>query len=111
SLSPSSDTTVGIEVRELSQASGGYLQARLFGIDRLAPSLTVTIDSDIYVLERALNGQTTSYTGAATVGWDFSPGWRLVLSAMVDRTPLVDWRFEAMAKLVFNHTWRVCKVQ
>ena len=41
------------------------------------------------------------------IGWDFSPGWRLVLSGLADRTPLVAWRFEAMAKLVFNHTWHV----
>ena len=111
-LSPSSGTTVGLELRELSQSStGGYFQSRVFGIQRVAPTLTITLDADYYRLERALNGQNDSFTAAGTVGWDFSPGWRLVLSGLADRTPLVAWRFEGMAKLVYNHTWRVRRTQ
>jgi hypothetical protein len=107
-LTPSSATTVGIELRDLSQSStGGYFQSRVFCIERIRPTVTATLDADLYVLERPLNGQSTSFTAAGTVGWDFSPGWRLVLSGLADRTPLVAWRFEAMAKLVFNHTWHV----
>ena len=111
-LSPSSGTTVGVELRELSQTStGGYFQSRAFGIQRVAPTLTVTLDADFFVLERPLNGQNTSFTAAGTVGWDFSPGWRLVLTGMADRTPLYAWNLEAMAKLVFNHSWRVRRTQ
>lgn len=111
-LSPDSDSSLGLEVRELWQSStGGYLQARMFTADRLAHDLVVTFDSDVYIFDRPLNGQQTSFTGAGTVGWDFAPHWRLVLSALVDRTPLVDWRFEAMAKLVFNQMWRTRSVQ
>jgi hypothetical protein len=104
-------TTLGLEVRELSLATGGYTQARLFAIQRLAPTLVGTLDADFYSLQRLINGQRTSFTGALTLGWDFHPGWRLVLSALADETPLTQWRFEAMAKLVFNHTWRLRKVQ
>jgi hypothetical protein len=111
-FTPRGATTLGLELRELRQSStGGYFQSRVFCMQRIAPSLTATLDADFYVLERLLNGQNTSFTAAGTVGWDFSPGWRLVLSALADRTPLVDWRFEAMAKLVFNHTWRVRRVK
>ena len=91
--------------------AGGYFQTRVFGIRRIASTLTATLDADFYVLERPINGQNNSFTAAGTVGWDFSPGWRFVLSGLADRTPLVAWRFEAMAKLVFNHTWRVRRVQ
>ncbi|MGZ3440936.1 MAG: hypothetical protein ACXVDD_15535 [Polyangia bacterium] len=109
---PSGYTTLGLELRGLTQQwTGGYFQSRVFGVQRITPVLTATLDADFYVLERPINGQDTSFTAAGTVGWDFSPGWRLVLSALADRTPLVDWRFEAMAKLVFNHTWRIRRVQ
>ena len=113
-LTPRRDgaTVLGVELRELSlQPTGGYTQTRVFAIQRLAPTLILTLDGDYYRLERPINGQPNSFTAAGTIGWDFSPGWRIVLSALADRTPLVDWRFEAMAKLVFNHTWRVRKVQ
>ncbi len=111
-FTPRGNTSIGVEMRELSMsATGGYFQTRMFGIQRLSPSLAATLDADFYLLDRPLNGQRTSYTAAGTIVWDFSPGWRLVLSALADRTPLVDWSFEAMAKLVFNHTWRLRKVQ
>lgn len=113
-LTPRRDgaTVVGVELRELSLTpTGGYTQTRVFAIQRLAPTLIVTLDGDYYRLERPINGQPNSFTAAGTIGWDFAPGWRIVLSALADRTPLVDWRFEAMAKLVFNHTWRVRRVQ
>ncbi len=111
-LTPTSGTTLGLELRELvQQYTGGYFQSRVFAMQRVVPTLSVTLDADFFVLDHALNGQTTSVTAAGTVGWDFSPGWKLVLSGLADRTPLVAWRFEAMAKLVFNHTWRVRRTQ
>ena len=110
-VSPTSATTVGLELRDLTETAGGYFQTRLFGIRRIAPTLTATLDADFYLLERPINGQNSSFTAAGTVAWDFSAGWRLVLSGLADRTPLYAWNLEGMLKLVYNHTWRIRRVQ
>jgi hypothetical protein len=100
-------TTLGAEARALKLPGAGYTQARLFALERLTPSLLVTVDLDAYHLDQAINGTTLSLTGAATVAWDFATGWRATVTALADTTPLVERRFEVLAKLVYNHTWRV----
>jgi hypothetical protein len=100
-------TSLGAEGRVLTLPGNGYTQARLFVIHRLLPTLAFTLDADTYILEQALNGQTVSFTGAATVGWDFRPGWRVVGTAIGDVTPFVERRFEGMIKIVYNQTFHV----
>ena len=108
SLGAAYETTLAAEVRVLRLATeNGYVQARLYAISRLTPAMVATVDVDLYELERPINGQTLSFTGAATLGWDFAPRWRAVVAAIADSTPQVDRRFECMAKLVYNATYRV----
>ena len=101
------ETTIGAEVRLVHLTDKGYLQARLFAIHRILPKLTVTFDADAYRLEQAINGTNFSFTGAGTLGWDFRPGWRAVVSGVADVTPFVQSRVECMAKLVYNGVFRV----
>jgi len=105
------DTTVGTELRIVHFPDKGYFQARVFAMQRLWRTLTLTLDADAYRLEQAINGQTFSFTGAGTLGWEFKPGWRAVVSAVGDVTPFVQSRFECMAKIGYNHTFRVHEVR
>ena len=89
----------------------GYVRGRLFAIQRMLPTVVFTLDLDVYRLEQPLNWQSNSLSGAATVGWDFHPGWRVVLSGVGDVTPFVEQRFEVMGKLVYNWVYRVHQVQ
>jgi hypothetical protein len=108
SLGAAYETTLAAEVRFLRLATeNGYVQARLYAISRLTRQLVATVDVDLYKLEQPINGQTLSFTGAATLGWDLSPRWRAVVTAIADSTPQVDRRFECMAKLVYNAVYRV----
>ena len=108
SLGPAFETTLAAEVRLLRLATAnGYVQGRLYAIQRLSAAWVATLDLDLYSLERPINGQTLSVTGAATLGWDLSPRWRAVVTAIADSTPQVTSRFECMAKLVYNAVYRV----
>lgn len=89
----------------LASGSDGYWQARLFGSQRLPGKLFVTLDGDTYFLEQPINGQSYSFTAAGTLGWDFAPAWRTVVTGIADITPFVDHRFEFLAKLIYNHTF------
>ena len=104
-------TSLGAELRVLHLPERGYVRGRVFAIERLLPTVTLTLDVDAFHLDQPLNGQSYSLTGAATVGWDFHPGWRVVVSGVGDVTPFVEERFEVMGKLVYNWIYRVHRVQ
>jgi hypothetical protein len=112
SLGPAFATTLAAETRFLRLASNdGYTQARLYAVQRLPRGLVATLDLDSYILARPINGRSFSFTSAVTLGWDFAPRWRAVMSAVADTTPLVQRNFELLAKLVFNATWRLRRGQ
>ena len=108
---PANSTTVGTEARLLKLPEKGYLQLRAFGIERFAAGLTFTLDADTFLLDKPINGQTLSFTGAATIGWDFADHWKAVLTGYADVTPFVEQRFEWMARLVYNQTLRIREVR
>ncbi len=111
SIGTGNQGTVGAETRVVHLPDKGYLEGRVYGIQRLGDKISVTLDVDGLLLERALNGQDWSLTATATVGWDFSPGWHAVLTAMGDVDPFVNGRLEAMAKLVYNYSTRFHEVK
>ncbi len=102
-------TTLGAEGRGLRLPSNGYWQARLFGTQRFPHDVLVTLDFDTYLLEKPLQGQTLSFTAAATAGWSFAPGWRVMGAAFLDETPFVERRTELMLKLVYDQTFVVVR--
>jgi beta-galactosidase beta subunit len=104
-------TLFGVEGRVLTLPGNGYSEARLFCTHRLSRALLVAVDFDTYVLQQPVNGATLSMTGTATVAWDFARGWRAVVTGLADTTPLVERRFEFLARLVYNHEWRFHQVR
>ena len=70
----------------------------------------VTLDLDCYKLDKPINGQTLSFTSAATLGWTFVPHWRLVVAGIADTTPYVSERFEVIAKLTWDQSFRFRQV-
>ncbi len=110
SIGQANDTTLGVEGRTLLLPTNGYWQARAFATQRLPGRLTVTVDGDAYFLTQAINGQTYSLTAAGTLGWDFGPGWRTVVTGIADVTPFVEHRVEFLAKLIYNYSYHFHEV-
>jgi hypothetical protein len=103
-------TLLGAEARALSLPVNGYWQARLFGMHRVGP-VGLTLDLDCYKLDKPVNGQTLSFTGAATVAYAFTAHWRFVVAGIADTTPYVSSRFEVIAKLTWDQTFRLRQVR
>jgi hypothetical protein len=102
-------TQLGLEGRVLALPDSRYVQGRVFGLHRFLPEVTATLDCDVVWLDPRINGQDLSLTFAGTVGWDFSPGWKAVVSAITGQTPLLEWRFEAMAKVAYTFNYQARK--
>src|SRR6185369_5359883 len=109
SLGRAWETLLGAEGRVLSLPVNGYWQARLFAMHHAGP-IALTLDLDCYKLERPINGETLSFTGAATLGWTFAPHWRFVVAGIADTTPYVSQRFEVIAKLTWDQSFRLRQV-
>jgi hypothetical protein len=104
-LGQAHDTQLGLELRwHQLPDDRGFQQLRAFAFTRPLPSLFVTLDADTYRLDRPLNGQRLSFTGAATVGYEIGRGFRAVVSLVGDTTPLLESRFEGMVKIAWNST-------
>jgi hypothetical protein len=109
-LGPSWQTMIGAEARVLSLPINGYWQTRLFGVHSFRHNVTVTLDLDCYKLDRPINGETLSFTSAATLGWSFVQNWRVVVAGIADTTPYVSQRFEVIAKLTWDQSFRLHRV-
>jgi hypothetical protein len=109
-LGPALATSLGAEGRILHLPEKGYQQARLFLVHRFSPALLLSLDADAFHLEQALNGQTFSFTGAASVGWQFARGWSAALSGIADVTPFVERRFEAIARIAYHQQFHLREV-
>jgi hypothetical protein len=103
-------TQIGAECRVLALPDSRYVDGRLWATRRFGTAVAVSLDGDATFLHPGINGQDQSLTLAGTVGWDFMPGWKAQATALVGRTPLVESRFEAMAKLVYSFNYHVQKV-
>ena len=104
-------TTLGAELRLLELPTKGLLDARTFAVRRLTERLVTTLELSADWLDPAVNGQDRSLTGVATLGWDFAPGWRGVVTGVAGETPLLERRLEILAKLVYQATLRVREVR
>src|SRR5262249_10339497 len=102
-------TQLGLEGRIVAVPASRYVQGRAFGLHRFGPKVTATLDVDAVGLDPAINGPDLSLTVAGTGGWGFSPGGKAVLMGLTGQTPLLEWRTEAMAKVVYNWDYHVQK--
>jgi hypothetical protein len=101
---------LGVEGRVLALPASRYVQGRVYGLHRFGSAVTATLEGDVVWLDPRINGEDLSLTFAGTVGWDFQPGWKALVSALTGQTPLLEWRFEAMAKLVYSFNYQARKV-
>ena len=104
-------TTFGAETRAVELPSKGFVELRGFASRRFYERAFVTLDSESVWLDPAVNGQTNSLTVSGSLGCDVGSGWMLVGNALGGQTPLLERRFEVMAKLVYNGTLRLREVQ
>jgi hypothetical protein len=103
-------TQIGVEGRILALPSSRYVQARLFGSHRFPHKITATLDCDSVWLDPQVNGQDLSLTFVGTLGWEFLPSWKAVVVGVTGETPLLEWRVEALAKLVYAFDYHVTRV-
>ncbi|HXI56988.1 MAG TPA: hypothetical protein VNO55_13065, partial [Polyangia bacterium] len=94
--------TAGLESRRLALPHSGYTMARAFTLVRAAPRVVTTLDASAFFFDGDVNGYRQSFVGAATLAYDFRPGWRAVVTGIGSVTPFVERRFEGMAKLVYQ---------
>jgi hypothetical protein len=104
---PVGELTLGSELRLLRLPDKGYEQARLYVMFRILPSLIASLDGDAFYFTTPVNGRDWSLTGAASVGWDFRPAWRLVVSGAGSSTPFIQGGWDAMVKLAYNASYRI----
>ena len=106
-LGPGYETSLGAELRVLELPAQGFVQARVFAMARPHAQVLLSFDLDGYKLDRPVNGQELSVTGAASVAWEFARGWRAVVTGIADHSPLVERRFEVLARVSYNHLFRI----
>jgi hypothetical protein len=105
SLDARNQTNVGIEYRGLYIPVNGYSEVRAFAIHHVVANLFATLDLDAYRFREAINGEFQSYTGTATVVWDFTRTWRAALSGVLGQTPYLSYTTQVMARLVWSPTF------
>jgi hypothetical protein len=105
-LGPLHQMTVGAQLRLLRLPTNGYYQARLFALWRLGHGLTASVDADAYLFDQPINGESFSFVGAASLGWDFKPAWRILASGAAHTTPFQIGGWEAVLKLAYNPVFR-----
>ena len=103
-------TLAGVESRVLAPPGNGYTLARAFAQVRATPLLTATADASAFFLREDVNGQRRSFVGAATVGYDFLPRWRALVTGIGSVTPFAERSFEGMVKVAYRLTTQVRQV-
>ena len=99
--------TAGLESRRLRLTQSGYTMMRAFTLLRVAPRLATTLDASSFFFDADVNGHRQSFVAAATLAYDFRPGWRALITGIGSVTPFAERRFEGMAKLVYQLTTQV----
>jgi len=99
----------GVEGRKLMVPSdgfqsrdGGYLMGRVFGVERFTTKLSAILDVSYYHFDNDLNGYPRSVSASGSIGWDFAPSWRAVVTGVLSETPFASHQIETLAKLVYN---------
>jgi hypothetical protein len=104
---PIGQLMLGSELRLLRLPQKGYEEARLYVMFKILPTLVATLNGDAFYFTTPVNGRDWSLTGGGSVGWDFRPSWRLVLSGAGSSTPFIQGGWDAMVKLAYNASYRI----
>ncbi|HEY6106744.1 MAG TPA: hypothetical protein VIV59_12220 [Anaeromyxobacteraceae bacterium] len=92
----------GLEVSYLDTPENAYLLARLFGSRRFG-DVVATVDVQGMFLGKAVNDQTTSFLGSASLGYPLARGLTATVAASAGVTPWYQNRFDVLAKLVWQN--------
>ncbi len=102
----SASSSVGVETRALLAPVNGYLEGRIFGTQRLAELIALTLDLDAYHLQSPINGDRNSYVASLSGTYSIAPSWLVALTGLASVTPYFEHRYEALGKLVYNFSTR-----
>lgn len=94
-------TTLTAQYRRLSIPSNGFHQARIGARHVLPFGFGLSVDFETYVLDRAVRGQTLSFSGSASATYNINKSWFVAATVFAATTPTFESRYEAVAKL----TW------
>lgn len=100
----------GAEIDYLDAFENGYVGFRVFG-RRDFKKLFATADVLAHFYRVAVNGQDFDVTGTISAGMDLARGFSVVLAGTAGVTPFFEQTYSAMAKLVYNATYRMREVR
>ncbi len=78
----------------------GYVQLRAGARLRATQTVTVTLDTALFLYDTPVRGVNSSMTGVASVEWTARPWLRVLLSSTVMRTPWAAFEAQGLARLV-----------
>jgi hypothetical protein len=93
---------VGLEVSYLDTWDNAYLLARVFG-SRLFGPVTATVDLQATRFDQAVNAETKSLVGSASLGYPIARGLTATVAGTAGVTPWYQNRFDVVAKLVYQN--------
>ncbi len=103
-------TAVGADVDWLYDPLNGYVFGRLFASQDL-DRLRITADIQDAKFSKAVNAYDNSFLATATVGYRIGGGWAALVAGSAGVTPLLSSRFDVMAKLAYNQSYRLREVR
>jgi hypothetical protein len=93
---------VGLEISYLDPSDNAYGYLRLFGSRRFG-DVAATLDVQAMTFDQAINGETSSLVGSASLGYPIAHGLTATLAASAGVTPWYQNRFDVVAKLVYQN--------
>jgi hypothetical protein len=103
-------TLAGIEGFYLTAFENGYVGGRLYGRRDFGRAFAA-VDVLAYFFREDVNGHSSDFTGALTLGYDLLSGLSAVISGQGGVTPFMEQTFSFMAKLVYGQTYRKTEVR
>jgi len=99
---PDRHGAVGLEGSYLDAPDNADLFLRVFGSRRFGP-VAATLDVQYLNFDKAVNGETSSLVGSASVGYPIARGLTATVAASAGVTPWYQNRFDLVAKLVYQN--------
>jgi hypothetical protein len=104
-------STLGAELRRLSEPVNGYSQARVWVVRPLSRTLSLSGDLSGFLFDHSINSVPRSISATGSANYAFAPGWRAVVSGVLGDTPFFSRSFEIIGRLAFDFSTQVGKVR
>ncbi len=99
---PDRHGAAGLEGSYLDAPDNATFYGRLFGSRRFG-RIDATLDLQAVSFDKAVNGETRSLLGTASVGYPIAPGLTATVAGSAGVTPWYQNRFDLVAKLVYQN--------